>query len=299
MALPDTLSPPPFQEGTSQVGDYGDSKHLEQPNRFPRRLSLSPTADEALDQLGSGFSAPSDARALEVCDTKSTGGESISLRSNADSSSTLSELIREKSQEAVSAEKRTFYAISDLEAVVTRITARQELGDVHDVDEILDQIFNPRTISNHKTRVFRIFVILTLMGKPAAIKDFIDDEIYDLDLPFERTTAEGILKNRDQYLRNRQIPGRSHSEVGIFKRWTAVDIESFMEKQHAVCVPIFDLNTQGGAPVSHYNLHGQTILPFIENDQHSLRSEGRSDVWSVKIHPAHIICGALGVSGSR
>lgn len=294
---PDNLSPPPLEEGTSQVGDYGDTKHLERPDRFTRRASVSPTAD-AFVQVGSRFPETPNSGGLEPWETRSTGGESISLRSNADSAPTLSDLIREKSKDAVSAEARTFYPISDLQDVVTRDTARQEIGNGPDVDAILDHIFVTRTISDHKTRAFKIFVILTLMGKPETIRDFVRDGIYDLDLPFERPTAEGTLKNRDQYIRNSQILGRGRSEIDIFKRWAAADVESFVEKQHAVCVPIFDFDNQPGAPVSHYNLHGKTILPYIENDEHGLRGEGRSDVWRVKIHPAHIICGGLYVSGT-
>lgn len=200
--------------------------------------------------------------------------------------------------EAASAEGRTFYPISDLEEVVTRTRVRQELSNLSDLDGTLDKIFVPRKIHDHKTRVFKIFVILTLMGKPGAIKDFIDDDIYDLDLPFERATTEGTPKARDQYLRNPQIPRRgSHNEIGIFKRWGAEDVENFMEKQHAVCVPIFDFDTQPGALVSHYHLHGKTILPYIHNGENGARGMGRSDVWKVRIHPAHIICKALGVSG--
>ncbi|KAG8163178.1 hypothetical protein KVR01_007656 [Diaporthe batatas] len=286
VALPDTssLSPPPLQEATSQVGDYGDNKYLGQPKLSPRQ-SLSPIGNGALDQLGASFSAPSDGRAQEDCDARSTAGESISLQSNE-----LSDLIRQKGKDAVSAERRTFYPISDLEEVVTRTTARQELGNRPDVEEILDHIFVPRIVSNHKTRAFKIFVILTLMGKPEAIRDFIDDETYDLDLPIERPVTDGTSTNRDQYIRNPQIMGRGRREINIFKRWAAADTESFVEKQHAVCVPIFDFDTQPGAPVSHYNLHGQTVLPYIENGENGSRGEGRSDVWKVKIHPAHIIC---------
>lgn len=285
---------------TSQVGDYGDNKYLEQPNRFIYHHTISPTADDAVVQVGAGFSESSDASGLKAWDRRSFGGDSISLRSKAESSSSLSDLIRGRSREAASAEGRTFYPISDLEEVVTETRVRQELGNFPDLDGILDKIFVPRTVSGHLTRVFKIFVILTLMSKPEAIQDFIDDEIYDLDLPFERTTPEGTSKTRDQYLRNSKIPGRtSHSEIGIFNRWSPEDIENFMMKQHAVCVPIFDFDTQPGAPVSHYNLHGQTILPYIENEEHGSRSVGRSDVWRVKIHPAHSNSKALGVSETR
>lgn len=284
-----------MEEGTSQVGDYGDTKHLENPDRFAQHFSVSSTAD-AFVQVGSRFPETPDSGGLGPWDTRSTGGESISLRSNADSTPNLSDLIREKSRDAVDAEGRTFFPISDLEQVVTRTTARQELGNIPDLDAILDHIFLPRKVSDHKTRAFKIFVILILVGKPEAIRDFIDEETYDLDLPFERPTAEKTLKSRNHYIRNTQIPGRSHSEITTFRRWAAKDLDIFVEKQHAVCVPIFDFDSQPGAPVSHYNLHGQTIIPYIENEEHGLRSEGRSDVWRVKIHPAHAICPGIWVS---
>jgi hypothetical protein len=294
-----------LEDRTSQIGiygDYNDDKHLEPPNRFTNSYSVSPTADDDVAQVGAGSPEDSDVSDLEAwdtMDTMSTGDESISLRSTIDPSSTLSDLIREKSKKAASAEGRIFYPINDLEKVVTRIRVRQEISNVRDLDEILDKIFVPRTVFDHKTRVFKIFVILTLIGKPEAIQDFINGELYDLDLPFERIISKGTPKTRDQYLRNPQIPRRSHIEIGLFERWAPRDIESFMEKQHAVCVPIFDFDTQPGAPVSYYNLHEQTILPYIENEENVFRSEERSDVWRVKIHPAHIICKGLGVSGTR
>lgn len=291
-----SLSPSPCGEEASQVGDYGDDKHLEHLYRLETLTNELPVAHtaESIISVGARFSEVSDASDPGIHDTTSAAGETISLHAGR-----LADLIREKSVTAPRPEPRTFYPINHLVKVVTMTRARQELtcSGVPNIDGILNKIFISETISDHRTRLFKIFVILTLIEKTEAIQTFIRDGIYDLDLPFEKKLSDGTRKTRNQYLRNPQIPRRAEfNDINVFKDWTPIDIENFMEKQHAICVPIFEFNTEPSAPVSHYNLHPQTILPYIENEENAKRCEGRSDVWKVKLHPAHIICETLDVS---
>lgn len=152
---------------------------------------------------------------------------------------------------------RCFIPITELERLITfnRVFCELERYYPQAAAEL-----NAKIASLIVSRARTVFAILVLIGKGSAIMDLLE-EITDLDLPINRARCK-VLK--------------------VFTLWTAKAIEDFDRDQWSFISPVFD---QLGL---HYELDDHVVLPFTENNErHRLISGGYSDVWSVRIHPAH------------
>lgn len=152
---------------------------------------------------------------------------------------------------------RYFIPITELERLITFDSVSYELQSYYPQAAAgLNAKIADVIIRNGRT----VFAILVLIREGPAVVDLLE-EITDLDLPISRARCK-ILRT--------------------FSQWTAKAVEDFDRDQWSFISPIFD---QVGL---HYELNDHVVLPFIEdNERHGLISGGYSQVWSVRIHPAH------------
>ena len=120
----------------------------------------------------------------------------------------------------------------------------------------------------------KIFAILLLIDRPVTIKNFIDEEVCDDDLPFSRG---GNSKSGVSFLRRRG------GEVKCLKNWSRSTVANFLKYQWAVLSPFF--HSRLGPEVLHYRLQEEVILPFTECE--SAKMGGHGEVFRVKIHRDH------------
>ena len=121
----------------------------------------------------------------------------------------------------------------------------------------------------------RLFAILAFIKQGAEIYSLLKEGVSDEDLPLERK-RDG--KGEFTLRRMSGIP------IETFERWNEYDIEVFDRTQWWMIAPVFE-NTE------HYELDDGVILPFIpfktNPDTERKREGGYSEVYAVRIHPAH------------
>ena len=160
--------------------------------------------------------------------------------------------------------------------------------DPSKVEDYVDQIWDPSEVKHAEKETSRrkIFVILALINQIDTVSSFIEEEIYDCDLPFElsRNTKGGT----NVYFLNRKETKELLNPIELFKSWTSDLIEAFDHWQWSIDVVVFRLVTYKDPELRHYRLPRNSILPFIEDEKNERRQLGYfGDVWRVKIHPAH------------
>lgn len=107
-------------------------------------------------------------------------------------------------------------------------------------------------------RFIKIFALLVYMGQEKYIKDFIEYDISDNDLPLHRleTPKATRLVVRGEDDRN---------PIPLFRDWRLFMIESFCSMQYRFSVPFFEMDSRCGT-VMHYDLPPTTILPWRRDD---------------------------------
>ena len=129
----------------------------------------------------------------------------------------------------------------------------------------------------------KLFAILLGRGKGEAIMDFLADGITDSDLPLVKYPPEDVTEYTLRARRQIETPIRA------VEAWTFRDFLYFYGEQWWFKAPVFD--TLG----KHHELEDDCVLPFVEDkgikDKESniknINAGGYSDVWGVRIHPAH------------
>ena len=199
-----------------------------------------------------------------------------------------------------SGERKKFLPNDALDGIITKERVRQELGrqmstPPKELDTLTDEIWEVMTPSASKSRGKettrrKIFAILGLMDKVKDIIDFIRDELYDSDLPFELVDGPRPLLRLYG-----KVKEGSTNRIPLFDKWKPHELESFHNYQWGLMAPYFQLITEADRRVLHYNLRDGIILPFIEDVEQDTatgdrKKGGFGDVWRVKIHPAHHNC---------
>jgi len=123
----------------------------------------------------------------------------------------------------------------------------------------------------------RLFAHLLRGEKADYIRCFIECGVDDTDLPFIQSPSNselaGIHPRSDTTFQKR---------LKCFEKWNARDVEWFLDRQHVVASPFFDL---APGKLLLYSLPKDTILPFTEA---KVAGEGGyANVWKILIHPAH------------
>ena len=183
--------------------------------------------------------------------------------------------------------------------ILTSSAVRQELKTVFpaaseaELKGLTDKVYTASETRRGKTSSAthrrKLFALLSLMEMVPAIKDFIAAGIYDRDLPFikednKASTVPFYYMYRWDGVRKQaaSVPPPKRTPISCFSSWRDPDIEGFYTHQWQLLAPHFELGS-----LELYNFHDNIILPFIENTSDDWKEGGFSDVWRVKIHPAH------------
>lgn len=141
----------------------------------------------------------------------------------------------------------------------------------------------PGERSNYVSRICgsvrKLFAILLGIDKGESITDFLADGITDKDLPLVKYPAR--TANSCYTLRTKR---RIDSPIPAIEKWAWRYVRHFYREQWWLKAPVFD--TLG----KHYELEDDCVLPFVEDKEGNIKnisSGGYSDVWGVRIHPAH------------
>ncbi|KAK6067528.1 serine/threonine protein kinase [Seiridium cupressi] len=131
--------------------------------------------------------------------------------------------------------------------------------------------------SRPRRKQWVIFATLILMNRFHLVKDFVDSEICDSDLPIRYLMSSETLVHRG-------MDGASTPlSLERMSHWHASDISSFCDTQYLVLGPFFDL-CQDHIEFMRIEDSG-VVLPFVEWAREG--QGGSGTVWKAKIHPAH------------
>ncbi|KAF4625921.1 hypothetical protein G7Y89_g12242 [Cudoniella acicularis] len=113
----------------------------------------------------------------------------------------------------------------------------------------------------------KVFAILLLIERPGTIGRFIDEEVYDVDLPLRKVPRK---KNSKAFSLCRR--DGSDSSLKCFEGWNRATLERFERSQWRVMAPFFS----GGEKkkVKHYTLEPDEILPFTYRECASTGAHG-------------------------
>ncbi|KNG48790.1 serine threonine protein kinase [Stemphylium lycopersici] len=178
----------------------------------------------------------------------------------------LNSFIREA---MLTCQESNFLPLDCLDMVVTVPNICQELklsNASFDVNTTARQVWNLETLPNGDLTTRRkIFVILCLMERPIDIQGFIEEGIFDADLPFEFEQHEGIC--------------RSGRRIKLFADWKFHSIDNFKSYQGQVLAPYFKLSNDADPRFLEYKLHNCVQLPFVDHEFKSI-APGNSELQS-------------------
>ena len=153
-----------------------------------------------------------------------------------------------------------------------------------DLEELAGKICHDEPLKENplKYQSFRkTFVILVLAGKSLAIKQFIDDNISDLDLPLA-PAGESYPDSVNLRRRNNK-----DAKLNCFNGWQLNERDHFASWHWRVTAPYFSLDEF--KRVRHFSLLSGQILPFI-NSPHERKyaiEGGMSHIYMIDIHSEH------------
>ncbi|OIW24583.1 kinase-like protein [Coniochaeta ligniaria NRRL 30616] len=128
-----------------------------------------------------------------------------------------------------------------------------------------------------KEKTYRgIFAILVLIGRPSRIRDFVEEEVCDADLPLE---APNKAKPWD--LRRKKVPDKP---LHCFSRWRHNTVKSFEERQWTVYAPFLGQDERR-LPL-FFQIPHRTVLPFTKWER-KYPAGGYGQVYRAEIHPDH------------
>ncbi|KAI0547877.1 kinase-like domain-containing protein [Xylaria curta] len=128
----------------------------------------------------------------------------------------------------------------------------------------------------------RIFATLLLIKLPHTIKDFIDAQFSDLDLPFHTIDDDDSTVDQVKI----RLGRKSDPEVSttdIFDEWSDLNVDNFERWQWSVISPSFAME-RGKKKVMHFEFEGGTIMPFCKQSKPPKLPGGSGVVCRVQIH---------------
>lgn len=284
--------------GSTAVYDGGDSGQLHQ--RRQRSVSY-PTAtyqEQLIKDVGSTFLSPNQNPREDTSGSKATALRNAShhraLQIETEDGSCLENKILAALKPSSERLGRRFLPFNRMDKIFTYEAILEEL-QTHFRDEtqvdlscLAHQVYDEVELPDSSLTTRRkIFGTLVRINKAAWITHFIDQGLYDSDLPFyfpNSNEQHGPVTRRTK---------EGHKIPINFPRCKHFERESFESWQWEFQAPFFEVtptNGQTRRPL-HYSLSDNTILPFTEDYEGKrngdMISGGYSDVWRVRIHPSH------------
>jgi hypothetical protein len=285
----ETPKPPSLASHGSIVNDYGDTKHLEEHRKLAQQ-------DEIVAHSGAAFQnaldRPKPGESEITIDDDTTSPETTPSQVHFDQSTEEQDLglaIRASFEVSAEKERKEFLPLDALNNIVTSNRVRRELEKLGIIppaklDQLTDKIWKVSSPSSStKTTRRKILAILALIKKVEKIVDFIEEDLYDSDLPF--ILSNGTIPGSRQL--DRKGKNRKPEAIQLFNKWEVHELESFEHNQWHLLAPYFHLSTKEDPKVLHYNLERRIILPFAEDNEVKHEGGGFGDVWKVTMHPAH------------
>jgi serine/threonine protein kinase len=212
----------------------------------------------------------------------------MSLPSNA--ANNLASKLKGKKQEWPPKCNTYFIPINETRNLVRKEAVRKVL---HEMYPRLDDRGLHSATNHICTKAPKLFATLLLYGKSQSfypnILGIINSEVTDEDLPLvRRYSSDGT--NYTLVKRKHNSCGREHEcECGIraLSSWKTNHFKDLGGVQWLVLAPVFKSYPDR---IKHHILDEGTIMPYIddkENEDGAMREGGYSEVWGVKIHPAH------------
>ncbi|CAM1510685.1 Fc.00g010200.m01.CDS01 [Cosmosporella sp. VM-42] len=210
---------------------------------------------------------------------------------------TLGEMLRGVMIESAPSGDHDFLPITEIESILIKDRVSQEVAKLklvrpHQLPKTTSEILDTKevTISTEAVRFTsrkKIFAILVLVGKVDAIRDFIDEGIYDSDLPFDYSREPNTTGGRREGRRLKRITETGEMQpINLFTKWKHEDVDAFEGQQWKVDVVIFRTCEGNSRQPPDFKLKGKSILPFTEAVE--LGRGGFSAVHRVKIHRGHL-----------
>ncbi|KAK4443012.1 putative Serine/threonine-protein kinase [Podospora aff. communis PSN243] len=179
-----------------------------------------------------------------------------------------------------------FFSMRLLNELLTEESVGDELSvhlsNTHEpeaIDELARQICSSQ---KNEPSYRKIFAILVLIEKTAAITKFIAESINDCDLPLVPAPTGRYSLRRSRAL---------NQELKCFRTaWTPFQIRNFEEWQWTTLTPFF-AQSKDRKKVEHYVLHHRVILPFLPDTQEEeIRAKkellgGGGRVFKTIVHP--------------
>lgn len=295
----DIGSPSSEAGGSTAVYDGGDSGQLHQRRQWSASSPVATDKEQLIKDVGSNFLVPNRNPREDASESKATQ-EQLStchdkaLQIETEDGSSLENKILAALEVSSERQGRKFLPFNQMDKIFTYEAILEELQThfrdgtqehtQHLAHEVYDEVELPE--SSLTTRR-KIFGTLVRINKEAWITHFIDEGLYDSDLPFyfphSNEQHEPVTRRTKQGLK---IPIS-------FPRSKHFERESFEQYQWEFQAPFFQVtptNGQRRRPL-HYSLGDNTVLPFTEDFEGEgmgdMISAGSSEVWRVRIHPAH------------
>ncbi|KAI0970492.1 kinase-like domain-containing protein [Xylaria arbuscula] len=166
--------------------------------------------------------------------------------------------------------------ILDRRSVTDEVTTLFYEETPQQLEQVVDRILGQGMISQGKCR--KIFAVLVMIRQARSIKQFIDKNISDADIPL-KSNPEDKFKITAFHIRQ---------EATLKPEgWSNTNYRSFLEYQWFVDAPVF---TRDKSHDDHIPILGeQTIFPWIPDDslKEKNRQTGHSEVRPIKIHESH------------
>ncbi|KAI1774285.1 hypothetical protein F4818DRAFT_419468 [Hypoxylon cercidicola] len=179
-----------------------------------------------------------------------------------------------------------FIPIDEFDKILTRQSVRRELQSClaklpkeKDLDYWVSAVWDRSKVGKKYTSRRKIFAALVLFNAPEKIISFIDEVLWDKDLPF-------VLNDDNKWECQGQSETRIVKCLSNPNEWSWRDLDSFESYQWRMLSPIFDM---AEGKVIFYHLHRRIPLPFKDSehvDEDPLGG-GFADVARVLIYPGH------------
>lgn len=169
---------------------------------------------------------------------------------------------------------RFFLPCDVLKHAVTSSSIYVELGHHNTEMEEGDRLMT--TISIRSSAV-KLFALLVSLGKGQLIYNFLDENIGDKDLPFQRSD-EANKSGTYKFCSKLNVP----IPLKCMVDWDSRSVVEFSRMQCSMDPPVFEY-------CHHYEIDDSCVLPFLNSEGSSdeVKEGGFSTVWKAKIYPAH------------
>ncbi|KAI0110210.1 kinase-like domain-containing protein [Daldinia grandis] len=194
---------------------------------------------------------------------------------------------------------RNFISIDKFDQLITRQSVREEIrtclaklsgnkscdilaNEVWDKSEQIDRITGRMVLTSRR----KIFAVLVLLQAPEKIESFINENLWDKDLPFVKDGTEWNCDTNGHPKKPRIVECLNNPN-----EWDSRNADGFYYYQWLVMSPVFNMVD---GKVIFYHLQEPIILPFErvgERDEEYSLIGGFGDVSRVSIHPAHYYLG--------